>query len=56
LEKGQRDFIEPLFLKEVVSMKQYCGTYLLTLAVRELKGDNTLRLTLNAQEPSEAEE
>lgn len=54
LGKGQPDISEPITLKEVVSMKQYCGAYLLTLAVRKYKGNNTLRLTLSEQELSES--
>ncbi|RXK87028.1 AbiV family abortive infection protein [Filimonas effusa] len=32
-------------LKEVFAMKQYCGAYILTLAVRKLMGDMNLKIT-----------
>jgi AbiV family abortive infection protein len=44
LEKGQPTMPSPITLQEVASMKQYASFYLLTLAVRKNKGDETLRL------------
>jgi AbiV family abortive infection protein len=36
----------PITLTEVITMKQYCEMYLLTLAARHRHGDKTLRITL----------
>lgn len=32
-------------LTEVIGIKMYCGIYLMTLAVRKMRNDNTIRLT-----------
>lgn len=53
LSKSPETISIPITLKEVISMKQYCGAYLMTLAVRKFKGDNTIRLTMNTQSSSE---
>jgi len=44
--------LNPVTLTEVLAIKNYLGIYLLTLAVRDYKDDNTLRLT-NMEEPIE---
>jgi AbiV family abortive infection protein len=47
LEKDGPEKLFPITLQEVVSMKQYCGFYLMTLAVRKMKGDDSLCLVMN---------
>lgn len=37
---------QPVALTEIIGLKQYCGVYFLTLAVRKQRNDNTLRLTV----------
>jgi len=44
---NSEELVKPITLTEVLAIKQYLGLYLLTLAVRDKHGDDTLTLTNN---------
>jgi AbiV family abortive infection protein len=48
LKESKDGALETVSLTEVIGIKMYSGIYLMTLAIRELKKDNTIRLTSEA--------
>jgi len=50
LHKSPNQITDPITLAEVILMKQYCGFYIMTLAVRHFRQDDSLSLIVQEGE------